>query len=164
MADSELESSLAALSVADDVLRSPPPPLVVRTPSEVEEAAVAGRRRSASGRDDFDFQTPSSAADLPYRPSPTGSSAATSARVGSGSRGSARWQASSRKPLSAHTGEPRSGGGRSAGDADAAGDVAESGEHGPREGRSFAWQVRCAPGAWSNKQPVDSRRSDCPLH
>jgi len=109
--DSELESSLAALSVADDVLRSPPPPLVVRTPSEVEEAAVAGRRRSASGRDDFDFQTPSAAADLPYRPSPTGSSAATSARVGSGSRGSARWQSSSRKPLSAHTGEPRSGGG-----------------------------------------------------
>ena len=74
--DSELESSLAALSVADDVLRSPPPPLVVRTPSEVEEAAVAGRRRSGSGRDDF--QTPS-AADLPYRPSPTGSSPATSA-------------------------------------------------------------------------------------
>ena len=111
MADSELESSLAALSVADDVLRSPPPPLVVRTPSEVEEAAVAGRRRSGSGRDDFDFQTPSAAADLPYRPSPTGSSAATSARVGSGSRGSARWQSSSRKPLSAHTGEPRSGGG-----------------------------------------------------
>jgi hypothetical protein len=48
----------------------------------------------------------------------------------------------------------RSGGGRSAGDADAAGDVAESGEHGPREGCSLPGGVY---GRGSNKSTSSTK-------